>query len=95
MRLLGDSLRAGYHCFGAARDGRRPSPRVRDLPYRFDAAASFRDPQSGAHDRNRTDDLLLTMEMLYRLSYVGAHDRDRPSGQRGTDCGARSRVRTG
>ena len=25
----------------------------------------------GAHDRNRTDDLLLTMEMLYRLSYVG------------------------
>ena len=25
----------------------------------------------GAHDRNRTGDLLLTMEMLYRLSYVG------------------------
>src|SRR5262245_28000382 len=28
-------------------------------------------PRNGAHDRNRTDDLLLTMEMLYRLSYVG------------------------
>src|SRR5262245_45170131 len=29
-------------------------------------------PQSGAHERNRTADLLLTMQMLYRLSYVGA-----------------------
>ena len=27
---------------------------------------------TGAHDRNRTGDLLLTMQMLYRLSYVGA-----------------------
>src|SRR5262249_11216724 len=26
------------------------------------------------------------MEMLYRLSYVGAHDRDHPSGQRGSDA---------
>ena len=26
---------------------------------------------NGAHERNRTVDLLLTMEMLYRLSYVG------------------------
>src|SRR5437867_9917591 len=25
----------------------------------------------GAHERNRTADLLLTMQMLYRLSYVG------------------------
>lgn len=25
----------------------------------------------GANDRNRTDDLFLTMEMLYRLSYIG------------------------
>ena len=24
-----------------------------------------------AHNQNRTDDLLLTMEMLYQLSYVG------------------------
>ena len=29
-------------------------------------------PQNGAHERNRTADLLLTMQMLYRLSYVGA-----------------------
>ena len=28
--------------------------------------------QNGAHERNRTADLLLTMQMLYRLSYVGA-----------------------
>src|SRR5689334_6449353 len=41
---------------------------------------------SGAHDRNRTGDLLLTMEMLYRLSYVGAQDRDHPSGQHGPDA---------
>ena len=34
-------------------------------------APSPRVPHDGAHDRNRTDDLLLTMEMLYRLSYVG------------------------
>ena len=27
---------------------------------------------NGAHERNRTVDLLLTMEMLYRLSYVGS-----------------------
>jgi hypothetical protein len=27
--------------------------------------------RSGAHERNRTADLLLTMQMLYRLSYVG------------------------
>ncbi len=26
---------------------------------------------SGAHDRNRTDDLFLTKEVLHRLSYVG------------------------
>jgi hypothetical protein len=27
--------------------------------------------EDGAHERNRTADLLLTMQMLYRLSYVG------------------------
>src|SRR5215217_3156860 len=27
--------------------------------------------ENGAHERNRTADLLLTMQMLYRLSYVG------------------------
>ena len=29
----------------------------------------------GAIDRNRTDDLLLTMEMLYQLSYNGKNAR--------------------
>ena len=28
-------------------------------------------PLSGAHDRNRTGDLVLTKDVLYRLSYVG------------------------
>ena len=28
--------------------------------------------KTGAHNQNRTDDLFLTMEALYRLSYVGA-----------------------
>src|SRR5262249_41621289 len=46
----------------------------------------------GAHDRNRTGDLLLTMEMLYRLSYVGAHDRDHPSGRRGSDAERKERL---
>jgi len=32
--------------------------------------------RSGAHERNRTADLLLTMQMLYRLSYVGAINQD-------------------
>ena len=27
--------------------------------------------QNGAHDRNRTGDLVLTKDVLYRLSYVG------------------------
>ena len=26
----------------------------------------------GAHNQNRTDDLILTMDALYRLSYAGA-----------------------
>ena len=33
--------------------------------------AAYRVADNGAHERNRTVDLLLTMEMLYRLSYVG------------------------
>ena len=28
-------------------------------------------PEPGAHDRNRTGDLVLTKDVLYRLSYVG------------------------
>jgi hypothetical protein len=35
----------------------------------YDLACRLAD--SGAHERNRTADLLLTMQMLYRLSYVG------------------------
>ena len=31
------------------------------------------------------------MEMLYRLSYVGAHDRDHPSGRRGSDAERKER----
>ena len=37
--------------------------------------------RSGAHERNRTADLLLTMQMLYRLSYVGAIDRNIQAGE--------------
>jgi hypothetical protein len=33
--------------------------------------STFRFADNGAHERNRTADLLLTMQMLYRLSYVG------------------------
>ncbi len=27
--------------------------------------------KTGANDRNRTDDLFITSELLYRLSYIG------------------------
>ena len=27
--------------------------------------------KNGANDRNRTDDLFITSELLYRLSYIG------------------------
>gem|GEM_PF-1690466 len=33
----------------------------------------------GAHDRTRTGDLLLTKEVLYRLSYMGSAARTQPS----------------
>ena len=40
----------------------------------------------GAHERNRTADLLLTMQMLYRLSYVGLNVSDiRAEGATGAD----------
>ena len=42
------------------------------------ACGTRSDQRGGAHDRNRTDDLLLTMEMLYRLSYVGLRRPRRP-----------------
>jgi hypothetical protein len=28
-------------------------------------------PKSGAHDQDRTDDLVLTKDVLYQLSYMG------------------------
>ena len=40
--------------------------------------------QGGAHERNRTADLLLTMQMLYRLSYVGVDRLGLPGGQHRT-----------
>ena len=32
-------------------------------------------PNAKAHNRNRTDDLILTKDALYRLSYVGVSQR--------------------
>ena len=32
--------------------------------------------KNGANDRNRTGDLFITSELLYRLSYVGITNRD-------------------
>ncbi len=50
-----------------------PAQRVTNGPRRTARAALQR---SGAHERNRTADLLLTMQMLYRLSYVGLGHQD-------------------
>jgi hypothetical protein len=35
---------------------------------------------AGAHDRNRTGDLVLTKDVLYRLSYVGGQPLERVMG---------------
>src|SRR3990167_6439047 len=46
---------------------------------------SFRKPfvnNSGAHNRNRTDDLFLTKEVLYRLSYMGIGTREKRKAKR-------------
>ena len=32
--------------------------------------------KSGADDQNLTGDLLITNQLLYRLSYIGIHERD-------------------
>ena len=45
--------------------------------------------RSGAHEQIRTADRLLTMQVLYLLSYVGS--RIRPSGQAGAGNGVRTR----
>ena len=45
-------------------DRGRDAGKVRAVP-RYEAK------KIGANDRNRTDDLLITSELLYRLSYIG------------------------
>ena len=40
--------------------------------------------KNGANDRNRTDDLFITSELLYRLSYIGTGQKN----------GASERIRT-
>ena len=48
-----------------------PEPRGRDKKRpRIGAEVIFKCLIFGAHDRNRTCDLFLTKEVLYRLSYV-------------------------
>ena len=37
-------------------------------------------PSSGAHERTRTADLVLTKDALYHLSYMGLHARARGAG---------------
>ena len=46
--------------------GNHPALRISLAPYTEHARA-----KDGAHDRNRTDDLILTKNVLYRLSYMG------------------------
>ena len=53
------------------------------------SCARFRHPISEAHDGNRTRDLFLTKEVLYRLSYVGI-----ASNCPNVDCGAGNGTRT-
>ncbi len=36
--------------------------------------------KAGAHDQDRTDDLVLTKDALYRLSYVGSKNLERETG---------------
>ena len=67
-----------YACFGGRRYFKSSTGRTRPSVRR--ASSRRRPAQSGAHERNRTADLLLTMQMLYRLSYVGLNDQD-PDGQ--------------
>ena len=48
--------------------------------------------QHGAHDWNRTSDLLLTKEVLYRLSYVSVELADVCRGFNGAGDGNRTRT---
>src|SRR3989344_263641 len=54
-------------------DSNLRSPKARDLQSRaIDRSAIHAKERTRANAQNRTADLLLTMELLYRLSYVGA-----------------------
>ncbi len=48
----------------------RVGPGDRKRPY-FLGKMAFLLKKSGANDPDRTDDLLITSELLYQLSYVG------------------------
>ena len=61
MRFAQDSTRI------ACGDARQ----LKKLKIKLKSNTLFR--SSGAHDRNRTGDLVLTKDVLYRLSYVGLH----------------------
>ena len=51
------------------------------------------DSETGAHERNRTFDLLLTKEVLYRLSYVSKlFQQVRRRGINGAGDGDRTRT---
>ncbi len=43
------------------------------LQYKSLQVALFKQFKTGANNRNRTDDLFITSELLYRLSYIGPH----------------------
>jgi hypothetical protein len=49
-------------------------------------------PEPGAHDRNRTGDLVLTKDVLYRLSYVGRIKQSPPSLHPGFGAGDGNRT---
>jgi hypothetical protein len=88
MRRLVTSLGAGHRAErpSPATDSRgRSSLRVHGHPDHNDAPS-----KGGAHERNRTADLLLTMQMLYRLSYVGAIDGPLRQHRAGTHAGMRA-----
>src|SRR5262249_38294934 len=69
---------SGDHCRAAASDTRCDFSSLCLATFCSAACRGGASIQDGAHERNRTADLLLTMQMLYRLSYVGAIDRIQP-----------------
>ena len=46
-------------------------PRTTEIKTPDGVFSSGGSTKNGANDRNRTDDLLITSELLYRLSYIG------------------------